>query len=89
LEARAEERERLGEDKHVEPWGRDQKHIPSVDLNDAIFPRVRAESILDIALADNAKVTDGLESRATEHVVLIIGQSLRRCDDDGITGVRS
>jgi hypothetical protein len=65
------------------------KGIPSIDLNDAILPRVRAKSILDVTLANNAKVTDGLEGRATKHVVLIIGQSLGRCDDNGITSVRA
>lgn len=58
-----------------------------VDLNDTVFARSGVEGVLDIALADDAKMPDSLESDTSEHVVLIVGQSLRWSDDDGVSGV--
>jgi hypothetical protein len=44
---------------------------------------------LDIALANNTKVPDRFEGRASKHMVFIIRQSLRWGDDDRITGMRA
>ena len=46
---------------------------PGVDLDDAVLQRGGVEGVLDVALADNAKVTDHFNGRFTEHVVLLVG----------------
>jgi hypothetical protein len=59
--------------------------LPGIDLYDAIFPGGWVECILDVALANNAKVTNHFDSSASEHVVFVVGEGLGRCNDDGVT----
>jgi hypothetical protein len=58
-----------------------------VDLDDAVLLRVRVERILDVALSDNAEVADDVDGGRPEHVVVRVGQSLRRRNDDRVSSV--
>ncbi len=58
-----------------------------VDLDDAIIPALRVERELDVALADDPQVADGLERDRPQRLDLAVGQRLHRRDDDGITRV--
>lgn len=58
-----------------------------VDLDDAVLLRMRVERVLDVAFTDNAEVPDDVDSRRAEHVVVRVGQGLRRRDDDRVSGV--
>ena len=44
---------------------------------------------MDVAFADNAKVSDDIYGRSAEHVVIVIGKRLRGGHNDGITRVNS
>ena len=61
----------------------------SVDLDDTVVKSIGLQSVLDIALANDAQVTDNLNSSSAEHVVLLIRQSLTRGNNDTVTGVDS
>ena len=61
----------------------------SVDLDDTVVKSIGLQSVLDIALANDAQVTDDLNGSSTEHVVLLIRQSLTRGNNDTVTGVDS
>lgn len=54
-------------------------------LDDAVIFRIRVQGVLDIALADDTKVPDDIHGSRSKHVVVLIGQSLRRSNDDRIT----
>ena len=43
-----------------------------VDFDDTVFPGCRIERVLDIALADDTKMTDDFQSGRPEHVVLVV-----------------
>mmetsp|Transcript_14351 Transcript_14351/g.31136 ORF Transcript_14351/g.31136 Transcript_14351/m.31136 type:complete len:348 (-) Transcript_14351:2028-3071(-) len=58
-----------------------------VDFNNSILERFRMESILDVALADNSKMTDDTDGGITKHVIFFIGKGLGRCHDDTVTCV--
>jgi hypothetical protein len=58
-----------------------------VDLDDAVLLRVRVEGVLDVALSDDAEVPNDVDCRRAEHVVVRVGQGLRRRDDDRVAGV--
>ncbi len=60
---------------------------PGVDLDDAVVAVAGIEGVLDVALADDAEVADGLEGDGPEAVVLLVRQRLRRGDDDALPGV--
>ena len=45
--------------------------------------------ILNVALSDDAKMTDHLNGGITEHMVLLIGQGLRGGHDNAVTGVNT
>lgn len=61
----------------------------SVDLDDTVIESVGLESVLNIALSSDSQVTDKLDSRRTEHVVLVVRQGLGRSNDDRACGVNS
>ncbi|KAH0294696.1 carbamoyl-phosphate synth, partial [Aureobasidium sp. EXF-3399] len=46
-------------------------------------------SVLDVALTDNAEVTDDVDSSASQHHEVLVGQSLRRGNDDRVTSVNA
>ena len=58
-----------------------------VHLNHAVLAAVRAQRILDVALADDAKVPNDLERGGAEHVVVVVRECLRGRDDDRVAGV--
>ena len=55
---------------------------PSVDLDNAVFPRLGVERVLDVALAYDAEMADDVDGSRTKHVEICIGERLRRCNDD-------
>mmetsp|Transcript_3258 Transcript_3258/g.5531 ORF Transcript_3258/g.5531 Transcript_3258/m.5531 type:complete len:870 (+) Transcript_3258:2518-5127(+) len=59
----------------------------SIDFNNAVAHRGRVESVLNVTLTNDTKVANDLESGLTKHEVLIVGKSLRRGNDDRVTGV--
>ena len=61
----------------------------NLHLDDAIFLRGWIQCVLDITLADHTKVTNDVDCRGPEHVVVGIGEGLRRSHDDGITRMDS
>ena len=56
-----------------------------VDLDDTIVLALRVEGVLHVALADDADMAHDLDGERTQLVILAIGQSLRRSDDDTLT----
>ena len=60
-----------------------------VDLDDAVVLRVGVERVLDVALADDAEVAHDLDRGRAQHVVLLVGERLRRRDDDRVAGVHA
>jgi hypothetical protein len=60
-----------------------------VDLNDTVVEAIGLESVLDVTLANNTKMTDDLDGSASEHVVLLITQGLTGGNDNGVTGVNT
>ena len=67
----------------------DDIDLPSVHFNDAIFSGSRVERVLDVAFPNNTQMPDDLESSTSKHVIFIIRQRLRRCNDNGIASVCS
>lgn len=55
---------------------------PSIDLDNAVFPRRRIERVLNVTLADDSEMPNNFERSGSQHVVFIVRQSLRRCDND-------
>ena len=47
------------------------------------------EGILDVTLADNAKMTNNLNGSITKHVILLIRQGLRWGHDNTIAGMNT
>jgi len=59
----------------------------SVDLNNTVVEAIGLQSVLDVTLANDAQVADNLDGSGTEHMVLLIRQSLTRSNDDTVTSV--
>jgi hypothetical protein len=59
----------------------------SIHLNDTVVKAIGLERVLDIALANDTQVTDDLNGSGTEHVVLLVRQSLGGSDHDTVTSV--
>ncbi|OSX78118.1 hypothetical protein BU14_0120s0001 [Porphyra umbilicalis] len=84
----AEDRQRaaernLGRDKRervARGLGRERRRPrqPRIDLNDAVLGRVRVERILHVALANNAEMPHRPHRRVAEHIVVRVGERLRR-----------
>jgi len=60
-------------------------HVPSINLDHAIFSRLGIEGILDITLPDDTKMPNHLDRSASQHVVLVIIQGLTGGDDNRVT----
>jgi hypothetical protein len=58
-----------------------------VDLNDTVVETIRLESVLDVALANNTKMSDNLDGSASKHVILLVAQGLTRRNYNGVTSV--
>ncbi len=58
-----------------------------VDLDDTIVLAVGVESILHVALSDDADVPDDADGQVAQLVILRIGKRLRRGDDDALSGM--
>ncbi|KAI6760251.1 hypothetical protein HG531_013452 [Fusarium graminearum] len=61
----------------------------SVDLNDTVVKTIGLESVLDVTLANNTKMSDNLDGSTSEHVVLLVTQGLTGGNNDGVTGVNT
>ena len=60
-----------------------------VDLNDTVVETIGLESVLDVTLANNTKMSDNLDGSTSEHVVLLIAQGLTGGNDNGVTSVNT
>ena len=58
---------------------------PCIDLDDAVLEGLWMQCILNVTLADDAEVPDHLDGRLSQHVVLLVGQSLTGSYDNGIS----
>ncbi len=58
-----------------------------IHFDDVILVRAGIQRILHIAAAFNPQITDDANGRRAEHLKLLVGQRLRRRDDNGIPGV--
>ena len=56
-----------------------------INLDDTIVFKIRIESVLHVAFADNADMSHNLDGQCTELVVFGVGKRLRRSDDDTLT----
>eukprot|EP00158_Paraphelidium_tribonemae_P009904 Partr_v1_DN28995_c0_g1_i1_m25773 len=61
----------------------------SIDFDDAIFFRVRIQSVLDIAFAYDTQVPDHVDGGGSQHIVILIRQRLRRGNNYGITSMNA
>lgn len=62
-------------------------NVPSINLNDTVFLGRGVKCILDVALADDTKMPDDLDSSAAKHVVFVVRESLRRCNHNRVTSM--
>src|SRR5262249_36298990 len=60
---------------------------PRVDLDDPIIERPCIDGVLDVALPDDAEVPNGSKRDASQLLVLVLRERLRRRDDDRLAGV--
>ena len=44
---------------------------------------------MNVTLADDAQMTDDLESCGPEHMIFVVGESLRRSHNNRVTSVRA
>ncbi|KAI3491680.1 hypothetical protein L1887_43992 [Cichorium endivia] len=58
-----------------------------IHLDHAVLAAVRAEGVLDVALADDAEVADDLEGGGAQHVVVVVRHGLGGSDDDRVARV--
>ena len=58
-------------------------------LNDIVLVAVRVQSILRIAAALDAELTNNAQARTAEHLILMICERLGRCHDDAVTGMHT
>ncbi len=56
-----------------------------IDLDDAVLQGRRVQGVLNVTFAYNAEVTDNFDGCLPEHVVLLVGQRLARCNHYGVT----
>ena len=56
-----------------------------IDLDDIVAIAVRIECILRVAAAFDIQLTDDAERRTAQHLIVMIGQRLRRCDNDAVS----
>ena len=60
-----------------------------VDFNDTVVETVGLQSVLDVALSYDSQMSDDLDGGGSEHVVLLIAESLTGGDDNGVTSVNT
>ena len=60
---------------------------PRIDLDHPVVLAVGAESVLDVALADNAEMPDNVDGGLPQEMVFVVGEGLRRSDDDALAGM--
>ena len=53
-------------------------------LDNAVLARSGIKCILDIALADHPEMTNDVDRRRPQHVIVLVRERLRRRDDDRI-----
>mmetsp|Transcript_788 Transcript_788/g.1341 ORF Transcript_788/g.1341 Transcript_788/m.1341 type:complete len:332 (+) Transcript_788:1885-2880(+) len=58
-----------------------------VDLDDAVALALGVQGVLDVALSNDSKVANDLNSGPPKHEVLPVGECLGRCDNDTVTSV--
>ena len=70
---------------------RDLAQVANTDpyLDDTIFLGGRIQCVLDIAFTNHTKVTNDVDRGSPEHVVVGVGEGLRRSYDDRISRVYS
>ena len=56
-----------------------------IDLDDIVAIAVRIECILRVAAAFDIQFTDDAERRTAQHLIVMIGQRLRRCNNDAVS----
>jgi hypothetical protein len=61
----------------------------SVHLDDHVFAALGVKRVLDVTLTNDTDVSNDLDGGSSEHVVFLVCQSLRRGDDDRVTGMRA
>jgi hypothetical protein len=57
------------------------------NLDDAVLAGDWIEGVLNVTLADDTEMTDDVDGRGPEHVVVLVRESLRRSDDDRVSGM--
>ena len=60
-----------------------------INLYDTVVLRFGVERILHIAFSHNTDVTDDANSQLAKFMILRIGKSLRRSNDDGLSGMNA
>ena len=60
---------------------------PRIDLDHPVILPVGAEGILDVALAHDAQMPDDVDGGLPEKMVFVVGERLRRGDDDALAGM--
>ena len=60
---------------------------PRIDLDHPVVLAVGAESVLDVALADDPEMPDNVDGGLPQEMVFVVGEGLRRGDDDALAGV--
>ncbi|KAH3688090.1 hypothetical protein WICPIJ_000932 [Wickerhamomyces pijperi] len=58
-----------------------------IHLDDSVVQPVRLQGVLDVTLTNDTQMSDDLDGSGTQHVVLLVRESLRRSNDDRITSV--
>jgi len=58
-------------------------------LNDTVLSGSRVQSILDIALSNHSKMSDDIDRRRPQHVIVDVRERLRRSNDDRVSSVNT
>ena len=60
-----------------------------VNLDNAVFKAVRMQGVLYVTSTGDAQLADDVQRRCTQHLVLLIPQSLGRSHNDTVTGMHT
>jgi hypothetical protein len=58
-----------------------------VHFNDTVVLGIWVKCVLHVTLSNDSNVSDDLDGRRSKHVVLVVGEGLGGCNDDGISGM--
>lgn len=58
-----------------------------INLNDAVLLRGRIQRILNIALANDTKMTNDIDGSCSEHIVVGVRERLGGCNHNGVSSV--